>query len=686
MSSEHREVASFEAMQRACMDASDAELSAYYALCAFQLASEAQRESSSMRNAMERALDGAIARKNRGLAEFLFDQFSDYLSTISVKQYVQELHMLTAQALEEMGVDAQQLFSLSDLLEQVGSDVSSTLIRLPDVNSNTNTKSSATDDYSSATSTDISHNASHDVDYTSDENCTGDYDNDVQSTFTYGSDATIDSDADSDARDTINSEADSDAANGAADEKTNDAAHADTPVIVTTENNASDENLVARRFSFNAPRTSSSSNTPGNSQHPRLASPALASGKASVPERDSTLYDNPLHMVLADQNTVSKLVGFDSLIDELHTCGISATDSVSCEFIKRLQLFHGMKRAPLSEPLMVQVNDPFEADLVVNALIHEIDKPTLRISSQYMPEGFQALALSSENFSRLQVRSMLVSSNFSGCLVLENVDQWDTNPSEIYTKDPRERHAWESAFRDVFNLIIGAMHNDQTSIVLTAENCADIDPELLQLVQPCQTLNVGIPSSAERSAIWKYLQSKHRSMRHLDCALLTRLTKGLSRGALYLSTDVALREAYDVSVRTQKMHPVSLLNLLEKLSYCFEDESPEQLAINSMIMREFRDDISTVEATMNAHVPHECEHDASKHADAPASTEEEQSHASSDEHVQASPDNTSCGGARNSLGDGVLNSLGNKNDNSSSNGTDNTSGGGADNTSGDDRF
>ena len=153
-----------------------------------------------------------------------------------------------------------------------------------------------------------------------------------------------------------------------------------------------------------------------------------------------------------------------------------------------------------------------------------------------------------------------------------------------------------------------------------------------------------------------------------------------------MSTDVALREAYDVSVRTQKMHPVSLLNLLEKLSYCFEDESPEQLAINSMIMREFRDDISTVEATMNAHVPHECEHDASKHADAPASTEEEQSHASSDEHVQASPDNTSCGGARNSLGDGVLNSLGNKNDNSSSNGTDNTSGGGADNTSGDDRF
>lgn len=643
MSSEHRDVASFEAMRRACMDTSDASLAAYFALCAFQLGSESQRESIGMRSAMERALDGAIAHKNRGLAEFLFDQFSDYLSTISVKQYVRDLHMLTADALEEMGVDSQQLFSLSDLLDQMGDEASSALIRLP--HPNTNAANLFGGDAQSVDGADESGSAMDDVAHAA--NVT-DIDADVNIDDSYDVDFDIDDeiavntdDADADAD--TNAETDADAETDTASEATDAAtdgtrnattstdtpasSDADAPVLTGTDAESPDDSLVSRRFPINAATrstpASSAPDTPVSSTpaaraqlQPPFLKPFAPPRKPRRADHDEELYDNQLHMILADQNTVGKLVGFDSLIDDLHSCGVNPAGSVSSAFIKRLQSFHGMKRAPLCEPLMLEINDPFEADLLVNALVHEIDKPTLRISSQFMPEGFQALALSSDTFSRLQVRSMLVTSSFSGCLVLENVDQWDANPSDMLARDPRERHAWESAFRDVLNLIVGAMHNDQTSVILTAENIAGIDPELLELVQPFEVLHIDMPSSSERHAIWEYLQSKHHSLRHLDCALLTRLTKGLSRGALYLSTDVALREAYDFSLRTQKIHAVSLLNILEKLSFCFEDGCPEQLAMRSVIMREFSNDISSVESAMNMNAKHLVAGSSAMHANA----------------------------------------------------------------------
>lgn len=634
MSSEHRDVASFEAMRRACMDTSDASLAAYFALCAFQLGSESQRESIGMRSAMERALDGAIAHKNRGLAEFLFDQFSDYLSTISVKQYVRDLHMLTADALEEMGVDSQQLFSLSDLLDQMGDEASSALIRLP--HPNTNAANLFGGDAQSVDGADESGSALDDADIDADVNVDDSYDVDFDiddeiPVNTDDADADADADADTEAETDIASEA-TDAAtdgtrNAITSTDTSASSDADAPVLTGTDAESPDDSLVSRRFPINAATrstpASSAPDTPASStpaaraqRQPPFLKPFAPPRKPRRADHDEELYDNQLHMILADQNTVGKLVGFDSLIDDLHSCGVNPAGSVSSAFIKRLQSFHGMKRAPLCEPLMLEINDPFEADLLVNALVHEIDKPTLRISSQFMPEGFQALALSSDTFSRLQVRSMLVTSSFSGCLVLENVDQWDANPSDMLARDPRERHAWESAFRDVLNLIVGAMHNDQTSVILTAENIAGIDPELLELVQPFEVLHIDMPSSSERHAIWEYLQSKHHSLRHLDCALLTRLTKGLSRGALYLSTDVALREAYDLSLRTQKIHAVSLLNILEKLSFCFEDGCPEQLAMRSVIMREFSNDISSVESAMNVNAKHLVAGSSAMHANA----------------------------------------------------------------------
>lgn len=636
MSSEHRDVASFEAMRRACMDTSDASLAAYFALCAFQLGSESQRESIGMRSAMERALDGAIAHKNRGLAEFLFDQFSDYLSTISVKQYVRDLHMLTADALEEMGVDSQQLFSLSDLLDQMGDEASSALIRLP--HPNTNAANLFGGDAQSVDGADESGSALDDADIDADVNVDDSYDVDfdIDDEIAVNTDD-ADADADTNAETDADAETDtaSEATDAAADDTRNAATSTDTPassdadapVLTGTDVESPDDSLVSRRFPINAATrstpASSAPDTPASSTPAAPAQPPRSFLKPFAPprkprraDRDEELYDNQLHMILADQNTVGKLVGFDSLIDDLHSCGVNPAGSVSSAFIKRLQSFHGMKRAPLCEPLMLEINDPFEADLLVNALVHEIDKPTLRISSQFMPEGFQALALSSDTFSRLQVRSMLVTSSFSGCLVLENVDQWDANPSDMLARDPRERHAWESAFRDVLNLIVGAMHNDQTSVILTAENIAGIDPELLELVQPFEVLHIDMPSSSERHAIWEYLQSKHHSLRHLDCALLTRLTKGLSRGALYLSTDVALREAYDFSLRTQKIHAVSLLNILEKLSFCFEDGCPEQLAMRSVIMREFSNDISSVESAMNVNAKHLVADSSATHANA----------------------------------------------------------------------
>lgn len=632
MSSEHRDVASFEAMRRACMDTSDASLAAYFALCAFQLGSESQRESIGMRSAMERALDGAIAHKNRGLAEFLFDQFSDYLSTISVKQYVRDLHMLTADALEEMGVDSQQLFSLSDLLDQMGDEASSALIRLP--HPNTNAANLFGGDAQSVDGADESGSALDDADIDADVNIDNSYDVDfdIDDEIAVNTD---DADADADADTEAETDTASDAADAAIDGTRNAttstdtpaSSDADAPVLTGTDAESPDDSLVSRRFPINAATrstpASSAPDTPAISTpaaraqlQPPFLKPFAPPRKPRRADHDEELYDNQLHMILADQNTVGKLVGFDSLIDDLHSCGVNPAGSVSSAFIKRLQSFHGMKRAPLCEPLMLEINDPFEADLLVNALVHEIDKPTLRISSQFMPEGFQALALSSDTFSRLQVRSMLVTSSFSGCLVLENVDQWDANPSDMLARDPRERHAWESAFRDVLNLIVGAMHNDQTSVILTAENIAGIDPELLELVQPFEVLHIDMPSSSERHAIWEYLQSKHHSLRHLDCALLTRLTKGLSRGALYLSTDVALREAYDFSLRTQKIHAVSLLNILEKLSFCFEDGCPEQLAMRSVIMREFSNDISSVESAMNVNARHLVAGSSAMHANA----------------------------------------------------------------------
>lgn len=635
MSSEHRDVASFEAMRRACMDTSDASLAAYFALCAFQLGSESQRESIGMRSAMERALDGAIAHKNRGLAEFLFDQFSDYLSTISVKQYVRDLHMLTADALEEMGVDSQQLFSLSDLLDQMGDEASSALIRLP--HPNTNAANLFGGDAQSVDGADESGSALDDADIDADVNIDNSFDVDFDiddeiAVNTDDADADADADADTNAETDADAETDtaSEATDAAADDTRNAATSTDTPassdadapVLTGTDAESPDDSLVSRRFPINAATrstpASSAPDTPAARAQlqPPFLKPFAPPRKPRRADHDEELYDNQLHMILADQNTVGKLVGFDSLIDDLHSCGVNPAGSVSSAFIKRLQSFHGMKRAPLCEPLMLEINDPFEADLLVNALVHEIDKPTLRISSQFMPEGFQALALSSDTFSRLQVRSMLVTSSFSGCLVLENVDQWDANPSDMLARDPRERHAWESAFRDVLNLIVGAMHNDQTSVILTAENIAGIDPELLELVQPFEVLHIDMPSSSERCAIWEYLQSKHHSLRHLDCALLTRLTKGLSRGALYLSTDVALREAYDLSLRTQKIHAVSLLNILEKLSFCFEDGCPEQLAMRSVIMREFSNDISSVESAMNMNAKHLVADSSATHANA----------------------------------------------------------------------
>ena len=83
-----------------------------------------------------------------------------------------------------------------------------------------------------------------------------------------------------------------------------------------------------------------------------------------------------------------------------------------------------------------------------------------------------------------------------------------------------------------------------------------------------------------------------------------------------MSTDVALREAYDLSLRTQKIHAVSLLNILEKLSFCFEDGCPEQLAMCSVIMREFSNDISSVESAMNMNAKHLVADSSATHANA----------------------------------------------------------------------
>lgn len=250
------------------------------------------------------------------------------------------------------------------------------------------------------------------------------------------------------------------------------------------------------------------------------------------------------------------LVGYDSELRQMCIYGFDAAgDQAYRRFIKQTSKFHGVDGLSLDDPFFFYGPSRDDVYEFAEATAGEIGNPVVSLHIRTDDEGMWTMRLSGPFkrglFGVVDPTDVPMPCTF----IIENVDLLQdfvrmSARSEAYGFDMSQQRS--SGVPHGYNEILGYIHSmmSKPQVFAIATSARDIDfmPQLDELFDRVQKIEIGLPDFDERKAIWEDFSKDHASFMKIDLDELAEVSAGISRHDMGIAGRNAVRSAYKKSI------------------------------------------------------------------------------------------------------------------------------------------
>ena len=546
------------AAAKAASEAGDATLGLHLYMAAYETAMQhAAQPGPKALSALRAAWDLAISLKERSIAEYIFEKIEPYLSASEMGDFADALQRLAIDRLEQFGISREDLEDMADALSDdfFGGPLGEPNIHIEQFTIPAGARSLdgafGAGDASVATGTILPQDAAG----------SSALDASVSEGLSAGADALVGM-GDSDGEALLQ-----EAAGGAADA-------ADTPATAAAAASGESADGAMGALTMGSDQSRPAKATSGQTPAANAAAPADA---ADAPEK----YDD--------------LAGFASAIEDMRALGIGVkNDPEFDKFVERLGALYGIDGAR-AETILFKCSAREDANRFLEATVHELSLPVVRMSLEESVQGNSMLVMSSEGFdARGRQNFMRFGFTRPAILVLGDIDAWPVADFDL----PEDRAVTSAqmgavrAMHDAMNLIRSAAANPEVYVLASAASVDDIDPALVDAIYPASVAEIELPTEAERRDIWEHLKAKHPTLSRVSTDDLVRLSAGMPRYDIAQAVREAIDDAYRRSLTTRTYQPVTAQNIFEKIAAYQPLDSAQYGELEDKVIEDFRRDLA----------------------------------------------------------------------------------------------
>ena len=296
----------------------------------------------------------------------------------------------------------------------------------------------------------------------------------------------------------------------------------------------------------------------------------------------------------------SDLVGFDSIIEDatlasgwaLKTMRNTVRSWTRCANSTASTAF-----PPLAPSCSARRRRRKDANTFMQAVVGELGLPAMRIQMQQGPMGVPMLCVtvSAKNQPRMLGRVALEAPSV---LVLEDIDMWGAPLIDAASSTEGEGAMFASmsrAAREAVALVTAAVENPNIYVLASVGGEAPDQGYLYDLMEPMSVVDIYLPDELERRQIWETIASEHPSVQSLDMAMLTKMSRNLSRTDIVTAAREAVEDAYRAGLKARCYKPITQELMFEHISNFQPLDSTEYRALEDAVIADFRKQIADIE-------------------------------------------------------------------------------------------
>lgn len=295
----------------------------------------------------------------------------------------------------------------------------------------------------------------------------------------------------------------------------------------------------------------------------------------------------------------SDLVGFESAIEEVRALGIGVKEDEEYRMlVDTLRTQHGLDGLSAAGSIVFRTSSREDASMLMVAAAGELGLPVLRIQMQPGPQGMPVLCVTAaaDRPGRAGANRLAIES--PGVLILEDIDLWGMPLMEAASAADGEGIMFASmsrAAREAFGLIGSAVANPDVYVFASMAGDAFDQGFLYDAMEPMNIVDIYLPDEVERRRIWSAIADDHPSIRQLDLARLTRMSRNLARFDIVTAAREAVEDAYRRGLKARRYVPVTQSMMFEHIANFQPLESDEYRFLEEAVVADFRKHLDELE-------------------------------------------------------------------------------------------
>lgn len=296
----------------------------------------------------------------------------------------------------------------------------------------------------------------------------------------------------------------------------------------------------------------------------------------------------------------SDLVGFEAAIEDVRALGIGVKEDEEYRLLlDTLRAQHGLDKLSAAGSIVFRTSSREDASLLMAAVAGELGLPTLRVQMQPGPQGMPVLCVTTaaDRPARMNSNSRL-SLESPSVLLLEDIDLWGGPLTEAASATDGEGIMFASmsrAAREAFGLIGSAVGNPDIYVLASVAGDAFDQGFLYDAMEPMNIVDIYLPDELERRRIWNAIALDHPSIRQLDLARLTRVSRNLARFDIVAAAREAVEDAYRQGLKNRRYVPVTQSMMFEHIANFQPLESDEYRFLEDAVATDFRNHLDELE-------------------------------------------------------------------------------------------
>ena len=338
----------------------------------------------------------------------------------------------------------------------------------------------------------------------------------------------------------------------------------------------------------------------GRDQEQEQAAPARDSAADAADDRDASEDASSKSPLTGRPMGFDDLVGFESAVEDVRALGIGVKEDEEYRLLlDTLRAQHGLDKLSASGSVVFRTSSREDASLLMAATAGELGLPTLRVQMQPGPQGMPVLCVTTaaDRPARMNSNSRL-SLESPSVLLLEDIDLWGAPLIEAASATEGEGIMFASmsrAAREAFGLIGSAVGNPDIYVLASVAGDAFDQGILYDIMEPMNIVDIYLPDELERRRIWNAIALDHPSIRQLDLARLTRVSRNLARFDIVAAAREAVEDAYRQGLKLRRYVPITQSMMFEHIANFQPLESDEYRFLEDAVATDFRNHLEELE-------------------------------------------------------------------------------------------